>query len=233
MGQFYPEEYGPHRLEGHHPQRKSRRFRFLKDLSPGRILDVGCGNGDDLIRLKSNGWALYGVEPNPYAAAHARRVGIEVFSGPIEQAPFPESSFKVITLFHSLEHVHDPVLTLRQVARLLAPNGLVLVRTPNVASLNFRLFGIHWHGLEIPRHLYWFDPHCLRLLAERAGLHLRRWRCRSGARGFRYSLMSPARLIFRFRPLRLYTKVLFEWIVDGLRQGDVMEAELVRVPRGL
>src|SRR5262249_45937238 len=78
-------------------------------------------------------------------------------------------SFDLITLRQALEHIHDPLSLLREVHRLLAPAGKLIVSVPNIDSWPFRWFGANWFGLDLPRHLTHFTPRTLRLMAERAG----------------------------------------------------------------
>src|SRR5205823_10757107 len=79
------------------------------------------------------------------------------------------ASFDVITMWHSLEHVHHPMKILREAHRLLVPGGRLLVAVPNIDSLPFRWFGSAWYGLDLPRHLTHFAPWTLHLMLERAG----------------------------------------------------------------
>jgi len=148
---------------------------WLHARERGRLLDVGCGNGQFLARMRELGWEVMGVEPDPEAVRIAReRFGLEVVQGTLEEAGLSEGSFDVITMNHVIEHVPDPVATLSECRRLLRPGGKLIVVTPNTRSLGRRLFGEHWRGWEVPRHLFVFSPRSLRACAERAGLTVRR-----------------------------------------------------------
>lgn len=81
--------------------------------------------------------------------------------------------FDVITLNHVIEHLPDPVGTLRQLAGHLARGGFIHIRTPNAVSSLSRRFGDHWRGWETPRHLHMSTPAALRLAAGAAGLSVR------------------------------------------------------------
>src|SRR5262249_14158800 len=80
----------------------------------------------------------------------------------------PES-FDVITMWHSLEHVHEPAAVLREARQLLVPGGKVVISVPNIDSLPFRWFGRHWFGLELPRRLTHFTPTSLLQMLQRCG----------------------------------------------------------------
>ena len=81
-------------------------------------------------------------------------------------------SFDLITFHHSLEHIPDQDAVLASACRLLAPNGVILVRIPIVASYAWRHYGTNWVEMDPPRHLYLHSRESIRLLAEKSGLDL-------------------------------------------------------------
>lgn len=136
----------------------------------GRLLDVGCGNGEFLVRMRRLGWEVRGVEPDVRAATIARETfGLEVDVVQIEDLG-EVGSFDAVTLSHVLEHVVDPVACLAHCARLLHENGLLVVTTPAWGSLGCRRWRAYWRGLEVPRHIFLYAERSLREVAERAGL---------------------------------------------------------------
>jgi SAM-dependent methyltransferase len=153
----------------------SARRRAALDLSVrhlarpegrARLLDVGCGNGAFLSRMRDLGWEVHGVEPDRTAAAAAEGLGIDVVVGTLADASWPDASFDAVTLASVIEHVHAPSAMLSQSLRLLAPGGSLHIVTPNTDALGAERFGPHWRGLEAPRHLTLFNRSSLmRLLA--------------------------------------------------------------------
>ena len=142
-------------------------------LPPGagrRLLDVGCGSGEFLLRMRERGWDVLGVEPDPVAAAAARRGGLDVRDGMLDDAAFPDESFDAIVLSHVIEHVHDPIALLRECGRVLRPGGTLVLMTPNLESVGHRRFGADWRGLEPPRHLHVFSVESLESCVRRVGL---------------------------------------------------------------
>jgi SAM-dependent methyltransferase len=135
----------------------------------GRLLDVGCGSGGTLGVARALGWETWGIELDPEAAARAGRFADTIHVGDVLSAPFPPERFDVVTAFHVLEHVADPVAVARRMLGWLAPGGLLIVEVPNAAGLGARLFGPAWSGLELPRHLSQFTPATLAGVVERAG----------------------------------------------------------------
>jgi len=182
IGRFYPSIYRPHRTPRQRQQRLLDRLRFwrrpkrgnLKILwrGEGRLLDFGCGGGAFLARMHSQGWQVTGVDVSPAAVDCVRRQGLRVFLGTLPHGDLEPSSFEVITMWHSLEHVHFPLEVLREAHRLLVPGGQLFIAVPNIDSLPFRWFGSAWYGLDLPRHLTHFAPWTLQLMLERAGFQI-------------------------------------------------------------
>jgi 2-polyprenyl-3-methyl-5-hydroxy-6-metoxy-1,4-benzoquinol methylase len=139
----------------------------------GELLDVGCGNGEFIDRMRSLGWSVSGVDPDAKAVSHARSRGLEVFHGMVSDIP-ADNQFDVITLNHVIEHAIDPVALLRDCRNRLRPDtGRLIVTTPNLRSLGHRWFKGCWRGLEVPRHLALFSMASLRECARQAGLNVR------------------------------------------------------------
>jgi SAM-dependent methyltransferase len=101
-------------------------------------------------------------------------LGLRAFSGSLPHPALENASFDVITMWQSLEHVHQPLDVLRAANQILAPGGTLIVAVPNIDSLAFRWFGSAWSGLDLPRHLVHFTPETLRLMLGRAGFEARR-----------------------------------------------------------
>jgi 2-polyprenyl-3-methyl-5-hydroxy-6-metoxy-1,4-benzoquinol methylase len=146
----------------------------------GWLLDVGCGNGQFLARMRDLGWDVAGVEPDPSAARIARqRFGLNVYNGILEGISLREQSFDAITMNHVAEHLHDPVGTFRRCGRLLKGNGLLVIITPNLRSIGHRFWRSSWRDLDIPRHLFLFTGKSLAACLGRAGLAVRSMRTTS------------------------------------------------------
>jgi len=160
-------------LSGLTKERRNVTNMHLNELSPGRLLEIGCGDGEFLDRMKGCGWTVDGVDFDEEAAKSAKeKFGIEVKVGQLEEMCYRENSFDAITLRHVLEHVFDPIATMHEVCRILKPGGTVIVVTPNAESLGMRTFGSNWRGLEPPRHIHIFTINALGFVAEKAGLEI-------------------------------------------------------------
>nr|AGS53343.1 methylase [uncultured bacterium contig00014] len=135
--------------------------------SQGRVLDIGCATGSLLARLREKGWEATGVEISGPQAEYARRKRkVDIRSLPLEENNFPAGSFDVVLASHLIEHLNDPAGLVREVHRVLVPGGRFFVTTPNIDSLQARLFGSRWRS-AIFDHLYLFSARTLsRLLGE-------------------------------------------------------------------
>jgi methionine biosynthesis protein MetW len=123
----------------------------------GRLLDVGCGNGERLALLNSLGWQAQGVEMDEMAVGLARKSGLEVHLGSVQTQNYSKNTFDVITMNHVIEHLHDPISLLQECRRILKPRGLLVITTPNFSSWGHKVFKNCWRGLEPPRHLFLFN----------------------------------------------------------------------------
>jgi 2-polyprenyl-3-methyl-5-hydroxy-6-metoxy-1,4-benzoquinol methylase len=139
----------------------------------GRVLDVGCGPGRLLRVLRDQGWETYGVDFSPVAVEYAtKKHGLNVKLGKLEEASYKGDFFDVVMFHHSLEHVYEPVETLREAHRTLKPGGLLLIMIPNAGSFEARVFGKWWVHWDVPRHLFHFNKKTMALLLEKAGFQL-------------------------------------------------------------
>jgi len=151
-------------------ERFSVATMYLADHKPGKLLDVGCGSGGFLQRMRATGWDVYGIEVDPQAGKIAQdAVGAHVHIGSLAEAAFPDDSFDAVTMNHVIEHVHDPIGILRECRRVLKPSGHLVVVTPNVNSIGHSRFQQNWYGLDPPRHLYLFSQATLLASVQKAG----------------------------------------------------------------
>lgn len=180
MGRYYPPAYYPtSELDAGRYDRQIGRYQRTKvehlrrHCRSGKILDVGCGMGYFLREAAQRGYGTKGVEISAEAAALGRsRFGLDIQTGDLDSVQLPDAAFDAVTFWQSLEHLHAPADALRKAHRLLVRGGILAVAVPNMASVQASLFGPRWYHLEVPRHLYHFDPASLGALAEACGFRV-------------------------------------------------------------
>lgn len=149
-------------------QLAAARLHLLRPFLPPQasVLDVGAGAGEWLYILRAAGFTVTGIEPSlGYSDFARRQLGVDVRTITLWEADFPPASFDVVTLFHVLEHLPNPVAALRRCLRWIRPGALLVVEVPNLACpLQHPAKRFH------AAHLLGFNSESLRLAVEFAGL---------------------------------------------------------------
>ena len=146
------------------------RYMTLKNTPVGRLLDIGCGGGRFMNRMKRLGWEVEGIDFDEKATGKiTARYGMKTYTGDLVESKLPDGYFDAITLSHTIEHLVNPERTLRECMRILKPGGRLVVVTPNVESTGATLFGPFWRGWEPPRHLHMFSVKTLKSFLSKAG----------------------------------------------------------------
>jgi 2-polyprenyl-3-methyl-5-hydroxy-6-metoxy-1,4-benzoquinol methylase len=147
------------------------KLDLINSLQPvkGRILDIGAGTGDFLFVAKQNGWQTIGVEPSDKAKAIALK----------KEVPFVEDtteleghSFDVITMWHVLEHVPNLDSQIKELKRLLKPNGSLIVAVPNFKSFDAKYYGAFWAAYDVPIHFWHFSKKAIKTIFEKEEMEL-------------------------------------------------------------
>lgn len=192
IGRYYPDGYILHdaRAITEGSERAIRRRRWLSAQGPlrsaarsvynllafrslpsgsGRLLDVGAGIGQYVADMETVGWEAQGVEPSSAAVELAQRAGRSVRQGDVFSAHLDHERFDLISFWHVLEHLYDPVAALERTRTLLAPGGQVLIAVPNWDAWMRGRVGSAWWGLEAPRHIHHFTARTLKATLQTAG----------------------------------------------------------------
>ena len=169
-----------------------RRLKLLKKKKQnGRLLDVGTGIGQFLY-YASNDFDVYGTEVSKSAISIAKeKYNLNILYGELENIDFKNLKFDIITLFHVLEHVPDPVSTVLSVKKLLAEDGIVVIAIPNEIegvrwrigrSIKSLIFNKRFSRYGIPKitlddtqgeiHLSYFTRSSIKYLLERTGFEI-------------------------------------------------------------
>lgn len=185
IGLYYPDNYGPYLgTQVDRIEQNRRRFSALRafakrcfalnsnclpNLNPGRMLEIGCASGGFMHEMAKKGWAVEGIEFSPKAAEAARALGYAVHTGGLESAPTPNESYDLIVGWMVLEHLHEPVLSLRKLHDWAKPDAILAVSVPNAGAWQFRLFLDKWYPLQLPTHISHFTPETARLVLAKGG----------------------------------------------------------------
>lgn len=143
-----------------------------------RALELGCSHGAFLKQLRERGWECIGIEPAAEVAQCASERGFDVRVGSLESAAaadpriFAPESFDAVFAWMVVEHLHDPVATLRQARELLKPGGTLSFSVPNFGCWERRAFGRFWYALQLPTHLQHLTPASIRRLLAASGWEL-------------------------------------------------------------
>lgn len=183
---FYPDDYGPYLGTRIQEEKKptvglkkiikplvKRLFDFnttrLPNITPTRLLEIGCASGSFLDQMAKKGWQVEGIEFSEKAAQAAIQLGYHVHIGSLETAPKPEKPFDLIVGWMVLEHLHDPIAGLKKLRECATSQSWLVFSVPNAGSLEFRLFKDKWYALQLPTHLHHFTPKTIKYVLQAGG----------------------------------------------------------------
>jgi len=153
-------------------RKKRQLIENVTGLKQGNVLDIGSGTGYFASAMKKAGWLVKGIEINE----KARNFSISQFkldiTTPDKISALETGSFDCITLWHVLEHFHDPFNYISEILRLLKPGAACIIALPNCNSYDAKYYERFWAAYDVPRHLWHFDPDTFRLFSEKTGIIL-------------------------------------------------------------
>lgn len=129
------------------------------------ILDIGCGTGDVLWLLQKNKFEVQGIEPNAKARKIAQEKDLQIHADLQEV----KDTFDLISMFHVLEHVHDPFSYVEDLHQYLNSDAYVMVAVPNFNSYDANYYQEHWAAFDVPRHLFHFSAYGIKKLFQERG----------------------------------------------------------------
>jgi len=153
-------------------RRKRKLIRNITGKDKGKLLDIGSGSGHFLLEMKKSGWDVSGIEINN----KARNLSVNMFNLNVIAPEYLNSLhseiYDCITLWHVLEHFHEPFSYAHEIYRLLKPGGICITAIPNCTSYDAEHFSVFWAAWDVPRHIWHFNPDNFKLFMEKTGLNL-------------------------------------------------------------
>jgi SAM-dependent methyltransferase len=172
------------------------------------VLDVGCGSGSFLQRLRQqHGVQATGLDFKDLSSSPFLR-GVEFRHGLFYETDFRGARFDVVTMWHFLEHDYDPPRSLRTARDLLRPGGRLIVEVPRLDSRTFEWFGDRWPGLQAPQHTVLFDRDRLVSMVHEAGLEVVDYLPYGAFPAYFYLFTGAAFLLLRGRGLNLQASMI-------------------------
>lgn len=145
-------------------------IRRYRGPEPGRLLEVGCGDGDFLELAEAGGWQVTGIEYSAAACGKTRQrlKSGEVLCGELQQLRLPDARFDLCVISDVLEHVRSPLGFLSEIHRVLKPGGMLFVATPSIDSWSARFLRQKWMEFKA-EHLTYFDRQTLQTALFKSG----------------------------------------------------------------
>lgn len=185
IGYYYPDNYGPYQgVKSSHKINPIKKF--IKNLTnkikyygfefpshQGKMLEIGSGSGDFLIKMKKLGWEVEGLEYSEKAAQAALNHGIKMHIGPLELIDFDKDNiFDLIYGWMVIEHLYQPLESLKKLNKLTHDNSLLYFAVPNINSFDYYIFRKYWYAFHLPNHLFHFSEKTFRQIAKDAGFDI-------------------------------------------------------------
>ncbi len=151
-----------------------KRSIIIQLKKSGKILDIGCGDGNFLSSFSPNNkYKLYGVEPNPIGYNLCKqRIKDNIFNKELLDCKFSTNYFDVVTMWHVFEHIYKPNEELKEINRILKDEGFLIIAVPNINSLGFKICKMNWFHLDAPRHLYHYTPITIKKILNKNGFRI-------------------------------------------------------------
>lgn len=153
---------------------EDHRVNFIRRRKPsGLLLDIGCRYGYFLFACQRKGYDAKGLDISPWAVQYVeKKLGLSAVRGEMEEVDFPPRSFDIVTMWHILEHVRNPDLTLRKARDWIKEDGIIVIDVPNYKGTDARARWLEWDGWSLPYHLWHFTYGSLKSLLDKHGFEV-------------------------------------------------------------
>lgn len=149
-------------------------LQVLRSSNAKTVLEVGAGKGSLLNFLKINGLKVAGVEIDSYCVKHIREMDITCYFGDLNEvmSEIGLKKFDAVVFHHAFEHLYNPKKTLSNIYNLLNEKGIIYLSIPNISSIEAKLFGKYWKGLDLPRHIIHYDNSSIKKILSEANFEI-------------------------------------------------------------
>jgi predicted TPR repeat methyltransferase len=179
--------------------------KYSKKQLDRNLLEIGCATGFFMNLAEKKGWSTEGIDISYYAIKKAKEKGLKAEEGTLESY-HTQKKFDAIVMEDVIEHVKDPVGSIKRSAELLAAEGLLVLTTPDAGSLWARTLGKYWHAFVPPQHLFYFSIKNLSSIVEKNGFKV----IYSSHHGKWFSIPYIIRLLYSWTGISIFSK-LAEW----------------------
>jgi len=192
---------------------------------PGKkLLDIGSGSGQFLYEMKTLGMEVHGIEPGSFDAKVAKKENLDIIKSNLDKTRYKSNCFDLITINHVLEHVNNPVETLKEAYRILKKDGLLIIGVPNNKSLAYWIFKKNWYQLDAPRHLFDYSERNLTKKLKELGFRIKKIRHNSRPSQFLVSFSYLLGKRIKILNMLLFPlALLMTYIVNIFKIGDQIE----------
>jgi 2-polyprenyl-3-methyl-5-hydroxy-6-metoxy-1,4-benzoquinol methylase len=205
-------------------------LNLLKSVRAKTVLEIGPGAGNLLSFLKEHGFEVVGVEIDAKCVERIREKGIACYLGDLNEVmgAIDPKKFDAVILHHVFEHLYRPLETLKTIHNLLKENGIVYLSIPNSGSIEAKLFGKYWRGLDLPRHVIHYNPNTIRSILAETGFRIIKLENDIFPSSFIESIG------FRFfrngkMPNRLYYLLYYPWKLTSPIHTKIIDSGVMRV----
>jgi 2-polyprenyl-3-methyl-5-hydroxy-6-metoxy-1,4-benzoquinol methylase len=145
---------------------------WQKSKEKTTLLEIGCGEGLFLEQARNFGYNVKGIEPNNETSKYAREsLGIDVQTATLAEAEIEDESIDIVVMFHVIEHLLDPNFEISKIRNLLKTKGLLVIETPNISSLPYKLLRRKWRQF-IPDHYWFFSEKTIHSFLDKHGFKI-------------------------------------------------------------
>ena len=149
-----------------------RRYQFMKKIIPkkSRVLEIGSGHGFFLEIMKTNGFDIIGYDISKEKRKYSKKItDVPVYDININEKIPADNKFDIVVLFHTLEHIIDPITLLKNIKKLLKPKGKILIEVPNSDDFHLKLNKFYKEFYWERAHIHYFNPKILKNVIQKSG----------------------------------------------------------------